>query len=262
MAIALKSSDEIDAMGAGGAALWKIVGAVCAAARPGVSTHELDQLAEQLLHEAGARAILKGYVSGSSPAFPSCSCMSVNEEVVHSIPGPRTLRAGDVLSVDVAASFEGWCVDAARTVVMCGADERSVRLAGCARGAVELAISEVKAGVKWSAIARVVAARVREDGFSLVRGYDGHGIGRRLHESPRAWLHEVEEGSPATAVPDFTLWPGMVFTIEPVVSAGSNVVRTRSDGWTVETVDGSRAAHEERTVAVVADGCRVLAGAE
>lgn len=260
MAIVLKSSDEIDAIARSGAALWKIIHAVSLAARPGMTTHELDQIAEQHLHDAGARPILKGYVSGASPPFPSCSCMSVNEEVVHSIPGPRTLRAGDVLSVDLAASFDGWCVDAAQTVLMPGASDSSVRLSDAARRAVALAIAHVKPGVQWSDVARQVAAEVRAAGLALVRGYDGHGIGRKLHESPRAWLHDARVNAASTDSPDFTLWPGMVFTIEPVLAAGSGVVRTRPDGWTVETVDGSWAAHEERTVAVVADGCRVLTG--
>lgn len=260
MAIVLKSAEEIDAIARAGAVLWKIIRAVSLSARPGVSTHELDQIAERYLHDAGARPILKGYVSGSSPPFPSCSCMSVNEEVVHSIPGPRTLRAGDMLSVDLAASFDGWCVDAACTVLMPGANERCVQLADAGRRALALAIAQVKPGVQWSALARPVAAQARAAGFSLVRGYDGHGIGRKLHESPRAWLHETQGDGAAADSPDFTLWPGMVFTIEPVLAAGSGLVRTRSDGWTVETADGSWATHEERTVAVVADGCRVLTG--
>ncbi len=260
MAIVLKSSDEIDAIARAGAALWKIIHAVSLAARPGMTTNELDQIAEQHLHDASARPILKGYVSGSSPPFPSCSCMSVNEEVVHSIPGPRTLRVGDMLSVDLAASFDGWCVDSAQTVLMPGASARSVELADAGRRAVALAIAHVKPGVQWSVVAAHVAAQVRAAGFSLVRGYDGHGIGRKLHESPRAWLHETQGNTPAGDSPDFTLWPGMVFTIEPVLAAGSGLVRTRADGWTVETADGSWATHEERTVAVVANGCRVLTG--
>lgn len=256
MAISLRSTAEIDAIAHAGAVLWKVISAVAAAARPGVSTHELDQLAEQLLHDAGARPILKGYTSGNAPPFPACSCLSINDEVVHAVPGPRVLQLGDALTVDLAASVDGWCADAARTVLMPGTDDRTARLAQAASQALATAISLVRPGVQWSTIAARVAADARAAGFTLVRGYDGHGIGRALHESPRAWLHDAAPPTP----PDFTLWPGMVFTIEPVLTMGSGLVRTRPDGWTVETADGSRAAHEERTVAVTFDGRRVLTG--
>jgi methionyl aminopeptidase len=206
--------------------------------KPGVTTGELDAVAAAVFAAHGAR---------SAPAFtygfPRTVLISVNDEVVHGIPGSRLLRRGDVVKLDVTAEKNGYVADAARTVVLDGAPDVAQRLATCARTAFEAALFEARAGNRVSEIGRAVAAEVRRHGFAVIRALEGHGIGRTIHEPP--------------SVPNYfnakqrdVLTEGLVITIEPIIAAGRDEVYEDSDGWTIRTADGSLAAHHEHTLVV------------
>ncbi|MDX2116396.1 MAG: type I methionyl aminopeptidase [Planctomycetota bacterium] len=273
----LKSPAELEVMSRAGRAACAALHDALAASRPGVSTGEIDAVVERSLRGLGAEGLFRGYRQGASPPFPGTCCISVNEEIVHGIPGPRVLRAGDVVSIDVGLRLGGWCVDTARTLVVGGEsgigpaavarESERLRLVEATRELLEVAISMMRPGRAWSAIALELERRAEATGFGLVTEYVGHGVGRDLHEGPKApayWSGFAGE--------DFELVPGLVLAVEPMLSAGRGVsdaargglpgwrmpVRLLSDGWTVVTADGSPAAHEEHTVAVTADGARVL----
>jgi methionyl aminopeptidase len=206
--------------------------------RPGVTTGELDRIAADVFAANGAR---------SAPAFtygfPRTVLISVNDEVVHGIPGSRLLRRGDVVKLDVTAEKSGYVADAARTVVLDGAPDVAQRLAACARTAFEAGLLEARAGKCVSAIGRAVAAEVHRQGFAVIRALEGHGIGRTIHEPP--------------SVPNYfnakqrdVLTEGLVITIEPIIAAGRDEVYEDSDGWTIRTSDGSLAAHHEHTLVI------------
>jgi methionyl aminopeptidase len=206
--------------------------------RPGVTTAELDQVAFEVFTSTGAR---------SAPAmtygFPRTVLISVNDEVVHGIPGPRRLVAGDVVKLDVTAEKGGYVADAARTVVLDGASALARRLAACARSAFEAALGAARAGNPVNAIGRAVAAEVQRCGFSVIKGLEGHGIGRKIHEPP--------------SVPNYCdtrqrdmLTEGLVITIEPIIASGQGKVYEDQDGWTIRTADGSLAAHHEHTLVI------------
>jgi methionyl aminopeptidase len=214
-------------------------------ARPGVTTGELNALAASLLREHGAR---------SAPAlvynFPGTVLISVNDEVVHGVPGARRLQRGDVVKLDVTVEKDGFMADAARTILLDGADDRAVRLRACAEAAFQEGLRVARAGTPVREIGRAIEAEVRRRGFSVIRDLAGHGIGRTIHEPP--------------SVPNYCnrrqgdlLADGMVIAIEPIISAGSWRVVEAADGWTIRTRDGSLAAHYEHTV-VVTQGAPVL----
>ena len=206
--------------------------------RPGVTTAELDEVAFEVFTANGAR---------SAPAmtygFPRTVLISVNDEVVHGIPGPRPLAAGDIVKLDVTAEKNGYVADAARTVVLDGAAAVARRLAACARSAFEAALDAARAGNPVNAIGRAVAAEVQRCGFSVIKGLEGHGIGRKIHEPP--------------SVPNYCdmrqrdmLTEGLVITIEPIIASGQGKVYEDRDGWTIRTADGSLAAHHEHTLVI------------
>jgi methionyl aminopeptidase len=212
--------------------------AVEGATRPGVTTVELDHVAAAVYAEHGAR---------SAPAmvygFPGTILISVNDEVVHGIPGARRLQRGDVVKLDVTAEKNGYMADAARTVVLDGASDRALRLRACAEAAFEQALTVARAGNPVSAIGRAIEGEVRRRGFSVIRDLAGHGIGRTIHEPP--------------SVPNYfdarqkdVLTDGLVVAIEPIISSGSWRVVEDRDGWTIRTRDGSAAAHYEHTVVI------------
>jgi methionyl aminopeptidase len=215
--------------------------AVESATRPGVATVELDHVAAAVYAEHGAR---------SAPAmvygFPGTILISVNDEVVHGIPGARRLQRGDVVKLDVTAEKNGYMADAARTVVLDGASDRALRLRACAEAAFEQALTVARAGNPVSAIGRAIEAEVRRRGFSVIRDLAGHGIGRTIHEPP--------------SVPNYfdarqkdVLTEGLVVAIEPIISSGAWRVVEDRDGWTIRTRDGSATAHYEHTVVITRD---------
>jgi methionyl aminopeptidase len=245
--IVCRSIAEIDRMGAANQLVARVLAALEAAVAPGVTTAELDALAEKLVREAGAVPAFKGY-----RGYPATLCASVNEEVVHGIPSAaRALRTGDIVSLDIGAKLGGFYGDAAITVPVGRVPAETEDLLRVTRESLERAIGQVRVGGRVSDIGHAVQAWVEAHGFSVVREFVGHGIGERLHEEP-----QVPNYGPAGRGPK--LVEGMVLAIEPMVAMGRPDVKVLRDGWTAVTKDGSLAAHFEHTVAVTAAGPLVL----
>jgi methionyl aminopeptidase len=216
------------------------------AVRPGITTAELDRLAETVIRDHGARPAFKGY-----RGYPASICASINEEVVHGMPGPRALETGDIIGIDVGTEFHGWYGDAARTFAVGAVSEDASRLMRVTAEALALGLAQARAGNRVGDISHAVQTHAEQHGFSVVRDLVGHGIGREMHEEP--------------AIPNFgppgkgpRLYVGQVLAIEPMVNAGGYAVVTRPDGWTVATKDGRWSAHFEHTVAVGPDGPEIL----
>lgn len=257
--IIIKTPEEIAIMRQGGKILAMVLKELAGAAKPGVSTAELNELAEELIAKNNALPAFKNYrpSAGDTP-FPTTLCTSINREVVHAPALPaRLLREGDVLCLDLGLKYpageNGLFVDAALTVGVGKITPEAKRLIETTRQALEVGINQVKPGNTIRDIAKAVQARVEEAGFSVVRDLVGHGVGRRVHEPPR--IPNFWDGDEAPV----ELERGMTICIEPMVCAGSAAVRTkREDGWTVETVDCSLAAHFEHTIAVTENGHEII----
>jgi len=206
--------------------------------RPGITTKELDIWAEKLIRSRGAMPGFKGY-----HGFPATLCTSVNEQVVHGIPGSRVLKAGEIISVDVGVRLKGWYGDAARTYAVGRVDSETERLMRVTREALELGVAQARPDNRLSDIGHAIQTHVEAAGFSVVRDFVGHGIGRELHEAPQI----PNYGEPHCGV---RLKKGMVLAIEPMVNAGQFEVRVLDDKWTVVTQDGLLSSHFEYTVAL------------
>jgi len=216
------------------------------AVRPGVTTMELDALAEDVIRGEGARPAFKGY-----HGFPATLCTSVDEEVVHGIPRRRVLREGQILSVDCGAIVDGYYGDSAMTFPVGAVSDDVRRLMEATQAALFAGIEQCHVGLRLHDISAAVQAVAEGRGFSVVREYVGHGIGMAMHEDPQV----PNYGKAGTGI---LLKQGMVFAIEPMVNAGGAEVRSLKDGWTVVTADGRPSAHFEHTVAITAEGPRVL----
>ena len=246
--IQLKSSREIELMAQGGRILAATVDHLRGAVRPGVSTGELDQIAEDYIrgHE-GATPAFKGLYG-----FPGSICTSINSEIVHGIPSRRrVLHDGDVVSIDVGVGYKGFFTDSAVTVPVGAIDEETDRLLTTTQGALAAGIAAARVGNHIGDIGAAVQAVVERAGFSIVRDLVGHGMGTEFHEEPQV----PNYGKPKRRE---KLVPGLTIAIEPMVNAGSPATKTLSDRWTIVTVDGSRSAHFEHTVAITETGPRVL----
>jgi len=217
-------------------------------ARPGVTTADLDKVAERLIREEGAVPAFKGY-----RGFPANICISINEEVVHGIPGPRVLRSGDIVSVDVGVKLKGYYSDGAITIPVGQINKERERLLAVAQEALKRAIEKVKPGAKLKEVSAAIQETAESQGFSVVRKYVGHGIGRKMHEEP-----QVPNFVDSSFKLNLTLKPGMTLAIEPMVNAGTYEVKTKKNGWTVVTADGRPSAHFEHTVALTANAAEVL----
>jgi methionyl aminopeptidase len=246
--VQLKSSREIDVMAAGGRILAATHEAVRQAVRPGVSTLDLDRVAETFIRShTGATPSFKGLYG-----FPGSICASVNEEIVHGIPSARrVLKEGDIISVDIGVHFGGLHTDAARTVAVGEVDDETVRLLRVTEAALEAGLAQAKLGNHIGDIGAAIEGAVVKGGFVVVRDLVGHGVGHLMHEEPQVPNH----GKPKRGM---KLVAGLTLAVEPMVNAGSPNTRTLGDKWTVVTADGSRSAHFEHTVAVTAEGPRVL----
>ena len=216
------------------------------AVQPGVTTADLDELAEKRLREADAQPAFKGY-----HGYPATICASVNEQVVHGIPSSRALVDGDILSIDMGAKLDGFYGDSAVTVPVGEVDEDAARLLQVTEQALYRGIEQVRAGARVSDIGAAVQAYVEAAGFSVVREFVGHGIGTKLHEEPQIPNYGTPGRGPRLA-------DGMVLAIEPMVNFGKAGVKVLGDGWTAVTRDGSLSAHFEHTVVVVNGGSRIL----
>lgn len=255
--IELKTAGEFDAMRAAGLLVARTLAAIEEEARPGVSTAELDELAEQTITGAGAVPSFKGY-----QGFPGSVCVSVNEQIVHGIPSPHTVLAeGDLLSVDCGAILEGWHGDAAVTLPLGAVAEGDRALSEATRVSMYAGIGEAAPGSRLTDISHAVEKTARQCGadngrsYGLITEYGGHGIGTRMHMEPF-----VPNVGPPGKGP--RLRPGMALAVEPMLTSGSADSVECSDGWTVITADGSRAAHWEHTVAITDDGPWVLTAPE
>ncbi|MBI5865143.1 MAG: type I methionyl aminopeptidase [Planctomycetes bacterium] len=256
--IVLKSPREIALMREAGRVVCRVLDEVEAVIAPGVTTLELDGIAQRVIEAAGAEALFRGVKNPQARfPFPASICSSVNEEVVHGIPDDRPLQPGDIVSIDVGVRLKGYCGDAARTFAIGTPAPRVRRLLDVTRRSLEIALAEAKPHDQWSRVARLMQKTVEDAGFGVVREFVGHGVGREMHEEPKV-PNYVERGGKSQ---DFQLAPGLTIAIEPMVTAGQPEVEFRDrDRWTVVTKDRSLAAHFEHTVAVTADGIEVLTG--
>ncbi|KGZ87096.1 type I methionyl aminopeptidase [Bacillus anthracis] len=213
---------------------------------PGITTKELDQIAEKTIQKYGATPSFKGY-----NGFPGSICASVNEELVHGIPGKRKLKEGDIISIDIGAKYNGYHGDSAWTYPVGNISESVQKLLDVTEKSLYLGLEQVKPGERLSNISHAVQTHAEENGFSIVREYVGHGIGQDLHEDP-----QIPHYGPPNRGP--RLKPGMVICVEPMVNQGRRYVKTLSDDWTVVTVDGKWCAHFEHTIALTEAGYEIL----
>jgi len=256
MAITLRSIREIELMRRAGVVVAYVLSKLKENAEPGVTTARLDKIAAQMAADAGVEALFKGVHSPhASMPFPGAICASVNEQVVHGIPSENTkLKEGDILSIDFGVRLEGYCADAAITIGIGEVSQDNRRLMEVTKQVLCMAIAEARPAVKWSEIAGQMQRCAESAGFSVVREFVGHGIGRKMHEEPRVPNFVSDE----LLANDIVLTEGMVLAVEPMINAGSSAVRTLKNGWTVVTKDGKCSAHFEHTIAIVENGCQVL----
>ncbi len=253
MAIHYHSKTEIEALRRAGQVVAEVLDILRAAVHPGITTGELDALAARELAKRGATSNFKGYAPAKGiPPFPGVICASVNNVVIHGIPGKRALKEGDILAIDMGAIVDGWHGDSATTVAVGAISAGAQRLLDVTRAARDRGIAQAVAGNRVHDISRAIQRYVEGEGFSLVRQYAGHGIGRALHEEPDVPNYV------ASGEPNPLLRAGMVICIEPMVNAGKAAIRELGDRWTVVTADGSLSAHFEHMVAITSDGPEIL----
>lgn len=246
MGIPVKTPAELDRMRESGRLAARVLAAVAREVRPGVSTRDLDGIARDLIASEGATSAFLGY-----RGFPGHICVSVNDEVVHGIPGDRRVAMGDIVSLDCGVLFRGWHGDTARTVMVGATDPEAMRLVRVTEDALAAAMAAAVEGNRLGDVSHAVQDVVEAAGFSVVREFVGHGIGRSLHEDP-----QIPNFGPAGKGP--RLRAGMTLAIEPMVNQRGHEVRVDRDGWTVRTRDGGLSAHVEHTVAVGEGSAEVL----
>jgi methionyl aminopeptidase len=253
MVIELKTPGEMDAIAAAGAVVAEVLEAVRGHAAAGVRVRDLDDVAAGLIAAAGARPTFLNYRPNFAPTpYPAVTCISVNDAVVHGIPGPQRLADGDLVSVDLAVHLEGWCADSAVSFVVGAADPADVALINAAERALRAGIDAAVPGNHLGDVGHAISAVARGAGYGMLADHGGHGVGRAMHEAP----HVPNEGKRGRGL---TLHPGLVLAMEPMLIAGGrDDYRHDADGWTLRTADGSRAAHVEHTVGITPDGPRVL----
>jgi methionyl aminopeptidase len=244
--IVRKTQEEIEAMARSGAILARCLQMLRSKARAGVTTLDLDDAAERFIHSQGAEPAFKGY-----RGFPGSICASPNSMIVHGIPGNYKLQRGDILSIDVGVVLDGWVSDAAVTVPIGPVSPIATRLMQTTRESLFEAVEQIRPGNHLGDVSAAVQRKVEADGFAVVRSLVGHGVGREMHEDPQI----PNYGDPGSG-PE--LEEGMVLAIEPMTTAGEDGIRVGSDNWSVYSSDGSLACHFEHTVAVTADGPRIL----
>jgi methionyl aminopeptidase len=246
----IKTQKEIAALKAGGVILSSILRAVRAACREGISTTELDEIAQEKIREVGGKPSFLGYrISPSDPGYPAALCTSINQEVVHGIPMPdRRLKNGDLISLDIGMWYEGLCTDMATTVLIGAADPKIRQLVADTRRSLELGIATIKTGSLISDIGDAIEAFIAPKGYGIVRDLAGHGVGHAVHEDPIIPNYHERH------VPKVVCETGMVLAVEPMINLGTHRVKQKNDGWTIVTADGSPSAHFELTVVVTNEG--------
>lgn len=244
--IVCKSEKELELMRIAGRIVAETHRLLAQSIRPGVTTAELDRIAEAYIREQGAVPSFKGY-----RGFPGSICVSVNEELVHGIPGSRVLKEGDIVSIDIGAQYEGYHGDSAWTYPVGNISETARKLLEVTEQSLYKGLAEAAPGVRLYTISHAIQTHIEQAGFSVVREYVGHGIGANLHEEPQIPNFGIPNRGPR-------LRAGMTLAIEPMVVEGERHVRTLDDQWTVVSVDGTLCAHFEHTIAITADGYEIL----
>lgn len=237
--VLLKSTQELQKMRQAGRIVAKVLELMKEQVRPGITTGELDELAHKVIVKSKALPSFKGY-----RGYPASICTSVNEEIVHGIPGKRVLQEGDIISIDVGAIYRGYQGDAAITLGVGQIAPQAQRLLEVTQGALEAGIAQARAGNRLGDISWAIQSYVESHGMSVVREYTGHGIGRRMHEDPQVFNF----GQPGAGL---ALETGLTIALEPMVNLGDWRTRVLDDGWTVVTLDGSWSAHFEHTIAIM-----------
>ena len=246
MAITIKSPAELALMRQAGQVVAATIATLVSSLRPGMRTAELDGIAEREIRSRGATPSFLGY-----KGYPASICVSVNEEIVHGIPGERVLKEGDVVSLDVGAIYQGWQGDGAVTVGLGNISQEARQLIEVTRGSLEVGIQRARAGARLGDIGAAIQEHVESRGYSVVREYVGHGIGRQMHEEPQV----PNYGTPGRGL---RLVPGMCLAIEPMVNLGDWHTTVGPDQWTISTADRSLSAHFEHTIAIHEDHAEVL----
>lgn len=250
----LRSPREMAEMRKAGLLVWQAHQLIAAAISPGVTTAEIDAVVDRFFAEHRVVPLFKG-VPGTVP-FPATCCISINEEVVHGIPGPRKLVEGDIVSIDTGCKLNGWCGDAAATYAVGRLSPEIRRLLDVTRNVLSLSIELIGKCSRWSQVAAEMEAYVKKHRYSVVEAFVGHGIGRDMHEDPQ--VPNFVSRQMRRGAGDFRLVPGLVIAVEPMVNMGTKRVRTRADHWTQVTADARPSAHFEHTVALTEKGPWVL----
>ena len=253
--IPVKTRSEVDLMRQAGRHVAETLLELRAALRPGMTTGDLDRLAEKQIEQRGVVSSFKGYDPHGLPRYPAVLCVSVNDEIVHGIPGAREIAEGDLVSIDFGVSVDGWHGDSAVTIPVGEVDAERRRLLEVTGESLDRAIEMMRPGKRLSDIGHTVQSFVESEGFSVVRDFAGHGIGSEMHEAPWIPNYGAKGRGPR-------LVPGMVFAIEPMVNAGGPEVEILDDEWTAVTADGSASAHFEHTILVTDNGPEVLTRVE
>ena len=241
-----KSKKELEKMRAAGRLVGQVLQELRSMAQPGLTTIELDRVAEKLIRDAGGLPTFKGY-----HGFPYSICASVNEQVVHGFPSDYVLKDGDIFSIDCGVTLEGFVGDTATTVPIGLVDEAALKLISVTDECLELAIDQCRPGKHLGDIGFAVQQHAEAHGYSVVRDYVGHGIGRRMHEDPQI----PNYGKPGQGP---KIRAGYVFAVEPMINLGTHYTKVLADGWTVVTLDGKPSAHSEHTIAITEEGPEVL----
>jgi methionyl aminopeptidase len=251
--VELKSESQIEAMAAAGAVVAEALRAVIGHAKPGRTTADLDKVAADVLARHGATSPFLNYHPDWAPSpFPAVLCTSVNDAIVHGVPNAEVLADGDLVSVDFGATLRGWCGDAARSFIVGTPRPQDAALIAATDAALAAGIAAVRPGNTLGDVGYAIEKVARGAGYGMLADHGGHGIGRTMHEDP----HVPNEGRRGKGM---TLSPGLVIAIEPMLIAdGTDGYRHDSDGWTLRTATGARAAHSEHTVAITRDGARIL----
>jgi methionyl aminopeptidase len=253
VAIKLKTPEQIERMRKAGRIVHQVLDRLGEMIRPGITTEELNAEAERITRQSGGACLFKG-VPGKAGPFPGAICASVNEQVVHGIPGSREVCDGDIVSIDFGVKLDGWCSDAARTFMVGNVAPPVQRLVEVTQNSLAMVIEMFRPGEKWSTLARAMQTYIESEGFSVVREFVGHGIGLEMWEDPKVPNYVSRE----LIERDIPLVEGMVLAVEPMVNMGGPKVEYSPDGWTVLTKDRRPSAHFEHTLAGTPDGVAVL----
>jgi methionyl aminopeptidase len=250
--VTIKSAAQVERMAVAGRLVADVLDRLATEVRAGVTTAHLDAIAEEMIRGAGAVPSFIG-VPGRLAPFRHTLCVSIDEEVVHGVPGPRRIREGQIVSIDAGAIVDGWHGDSARTFIVGDVPESTLRLVETTRRAMYAGIAAARPGAYLSDISGAIEDVALEAGYGIVRSFVGHGIGTEMHEEPQ--VTNYRSGARGRR-----LEPGLCLAIEPMFTQGSHEVRVRNDGWTVVTADESLAAHWEHSIAITPDGPRILTG--